>query len=55
MNDKRTMMAPPGTSRWYDGEPKLPLAKIFRPGEAHTALWLIRVVVSNPTVEINAQ
>ncbi len=49
----KTMMAPRDTPRWYDGEPKKPQWSMFRPGNAHTSLWLIRVVVSDPRVQVD--
>jgi hypothetical protein len=51
--DPRTIMAPAGTERWYDGEPKRKPAVIFRRGIRHTSLWLIHVVVSNTVVQVD--
>ncbi len=53
MTDQRTRMAPPGTPRWYDGEPKLPTKRIIKRAELHTALFLILIVTSAPAVEID--
>lgn len=55
MNDNRTMMAPPGTPRWYDGEPKKPEKRIIRRAESHSSLWLIRIVVAAPGVQVDHQ
>lgn len=51
--DRRTIMAPPGTPRWYTGEPKLPPKTVFKLPHEMTSLWLIRVVVSDPRIEAN--
>lgn len=55
MTDQRTRMAPPGTARWYDGEPKLPPKKIIKRPALHSALWLMSVVLANPGIEIDHQ
>jgi hypothetical protein len=55
MTDQRTRMAPPGTERWYDGDPKLPPKKIIKRMALHTSLWLTRVVVVNPGIQIDHQ
>ncbi len=52
-DDPRLMMAPPGAERWYDGEPKRGRGKMFRLGDPLTSLWLIRVVVSDPSVQVD--
>lgn len=51
--NQQTIMAPDKTPRWYDGEPKKPPRGIFRSGDARSALWLIRVVVSAPNCQVD--
>ncbi len=53
--DKRLMMAPADTPRWYDGEPKRAPAAMFRTGDARTSLWLICCVVADPRVQVDYQ
>jgi hypothetical protein len=55
MNDNRTIMAPPGALRWYDGEPKKPEKRVIKRADLHTSLWLIRVVSVAPGVQVDHQ
>lgn len=49
----RMMMAPADTPRWYDGEPKKGPRGMFRSGQARSSLWLNRVVVFDPSVQVD--
>lgn len=53
--DNRTMMAPLDAPRWYDGEPKKPERRVIKRADLHTSLWLIRICVAAPGVQVDHQ